>query len=205
MKIFPKEIDFFEIFDKASQNLIQASSRLVELFENFDDIENRVKLIYELEQEGDLLTHETMRRLNKTFLTPIDREDIHALAARLDDVLDFIWAASDRFQLYKVNKKIDGVVELSKSLKANTEAIHRAIKELKNKKYSYVQDLCIEINRLENEADRIFREAMGKIFQTESDPIEIIKWKEILEHLENATDTCEDVANILEGIVLKHA
>jgi hypothetical protein len=205
MKIFPKEIDFFEIFDKASQNLIQASSRIVELFENFDDIENRVKSIYELEQEGDLLTHETMRRLNKTFLTPIDREDIHALAARLDDVLDLIWAASDRFQLYKVNKKIDGVVELSKSLKANTEAIHRAIKELKNKNYSYVQDLCIEINRLENEADRIFREAMGKMFQTESDPIEIIKWKEILEHLENATDTCEDVANILEGIVLKYA
>ncbi len=205
MKIFPKEIDFFEIFDKASQNLIQASSRIVELFENFDDIESRVKSIYELEQEGDLLTHETMRRLNKTFLTPIDREDIHALAARLDDVLDLIWAASDRFQLYKVNKKIDGVVELSKSLKANTEAIHRAIKELKNKNYSYVQDLCIEINRLENEADRIFREAMGKMFQTESDPIEIIKWKEILEHLENATDTCEDVANILEGIVLKYA
>ncbi len=205
MKIFPKEIDFFEIFDKASQNLINASSRLVELFDNFDDIENRAKAIYELEQEGDLLTHETMRRLNKTFLTPIDREDIHALAARLDDVLDLIWAAADRFQLYKVRKKIDGVVELSKSLKENTEAIHRAIKELKAKKYTYVQDLCIEINRLENEADRIFRKAMGKMFETESDPIEIIKWKEILEHLENATDTCEDVANILEGIVLKHA
>jgi predicted phosphate transport protein (TIGR00153 family) len=205
MKIFPKEIDFFEIFDKASQNLIQASSRLVELFENFDDIENRAKAIYELEQEGDLLTHETMRRLNKTFLTPIDREDIHELASRLDDVLDLIWAAADRFQLYKVREKVDGVVELSKSLMANTEAIHRAIKELKAKKYTYVQDLCIEINRLENEADTIFRKAMGKMFETESDPIEIIKWKEILEHLENATDTCEDVANILEGIVLKHA
>jgi len=205
MRLFPKEIDFFEIFDKASQNLINAARLLVDLFENFDDIENRVKAIYELEQEGDLLTHETMRRLNKTFLTPIDREDIHALASRLDDVLDLIWAASDRFNLFMVNKKIDGVVELSRSLMANTETIHRAIKELKNKKYSYVQDLCIEINRLENEADRIFREAIGRMFENESDPIEIIKWKEILEHLENATDRCEDVANILEAIVLKHA
>lgn len=205
MRIFPKEIDFFEIFDKAAANLINASHRLVQLFENFDDIENRVKSIYELEQEGDLLTHETMRRLNKTFLTPIDREDIHALAARIDDVLDLIWAAADRFNLFKIDRKIDGVVELAKSLMANTEAIHRAIRELKQKKYSFVQDLCIEINRLENEADRLFRETMGKMFENESDPIFIIKWKEILEHLENATDRCEDVANILEGIVLKHA
>ncbi|GBD99645.1 putative pit accessory protein [bacterium BMS3Abin07] len=205
MRLFPKEIDFFEIFEKASRNLINASSRFVELAENFDDIESRAKSIYELEQEGDLLTHETIRRLNKTFLTPIDREDIHALASRIDDVLDLIWAAADRFVLFKVDRKVDGLVELSKSLKANTEAIYRAIRELKAKKYSYVQDLCIEINRLENEADRIFRDAIGRMFENEKDPIFIIKWKEILEHLEDATDICEDVANILEGIVLKNA
>ncbi|UCG79509.1 MAG: DUF47 domain-containing protein [Nitrospirota bacterium] len=205
MRLFPKEINFFEIFEQASQNLINASVALVDLFEKFDDLEHRVKKIHSLEHEGDLLTHEVMRRLNKTFLTPIDREDIHALAARLDDVLDLIWAAADRFLLYKVKEKTDGVIELANSLKDNAEAIHRAIKELKGKRYSFVHDMCIEINRLENEADRIFRESMRKLFETETDPVEIIKWKEILEHMENATDQCEDVANILEGIVLKHA
>jgi len=205
MRLFPKEIDFFEIFEQAAMNMINGAGALVELFEHFDDLENRVKKIHGFEHEGDLLTHETMRRLNKTFLTPIDREDIHALAARLDDVLDLIWAAADRFLLYKVKKKADGVVELSQYLQDLAKAIHRAIKELKSKRYSFVQDLCIEINRLENEADRVFREAVGKLFESEKDPIEVIKWKEILEHMENATDRCEDVANILEGIVLKHA
>jgi len=104
-----------------------------------------------------------------------------------------------------VRGKIDGVVELSRYLEDLAKAIHRAVKELKSKRYSFVQDLCIEINRLENEADRVFREAVGKLFENEKDPIEVIKWKEILEHMENATDRCEDVANILEGIVLKHA
>jgi predicted phosphate transport protein (TIGR00153 family) len=205
MRIFPKEIDFFEIFDQAAQNLINAADALVQLFEHFDDLEHRVKKIHDFEHEGDLLTHEVMRRLNKTFLTPIDREDIHALASRIDDVLDLIWAAADRFLLYQVKEKTDNVDELAILLSDHAKAIHRAIKELKNKRYSFVHDMCIEINRLENAADRIFREAMGRLFEKEKDPIEVIKWKEILEHMENATDQCEDVANILEGIVLKHA
>lgn len=205
MKFIPKTIDFFELFDKASENLIEASNRLVELFETFDTIETRVKAIHELEHEGDLLTHEIMRRLNKTFLTPIDREDIHALAARMDDVLDLMWAAADRVNLFKVKNKLPGSIELAQSLQSNVKAIHRAITELRQKKYSFVQDLCIEINRLENEADRIFRKLISGLFQTETNPVEIIKWKEILEHLETATDRCEDVANVLESIVLKHA
>ena len=205
MRIFPKEIDFFEMFDRASQNLIHASTRLLRLFEKFDDIEKRTKEIYEIEQEGDLLTHEVMRRLNKTFLTPIDREDIHALASRIDDVLDLIWAAADRVNLFEIKEPVDGVIELAISLKENTEAMGKAIEHLRRKKYSFVQDLCIEINRLENEADRIFRRALSNLFKTIDDPVLIIKWKEILEHLEDATDRCEDVANILEGIVLKHA
>lgn len=204
MAILPKKLDFFEIFDKASKNLIEAARRLVELFEHFDDIERRVKEIHDLEHEGDLLTHEAIRMLNKTFLTPIDREDIHALVCRIDDVLDLIWASADRLLLFKVAEPLEGAAELANSLKENTKTIHRAIAELKSKKYSFVQDLCIEINRLENEADRMFRKTIGKMFEKETDPIKIIKWKEILEHLENATDRCEDVANILEGIVLKH-
>ncbi|RMG03631.1 MAG: DUF47 domain-containing protein [Nitrospirae bacterium] len=204
MGILPKKLDFFEIFDKASRNLIEAARRLVDLFEHFDDIERRVKEIHDLEHEGDLLTHEAIRMLNKTFLTPIDREDIHALICRIDDVLDLIWASADRLLLFKVAEPLEGAAELANSLKENTKVIHRAIAELKSKKYSFVQDLCIEINRLENEADRMFRKTIGNMFEKETDPIKIIKWKEILEHLENATDRCEDVANILEGIVLKH-
>ncbi|RMG71316.1 MAG: DUF47 domain-containing protein [Nitrospirae bacterium] len=205
MRFFPKKLDFYELFDRASQNLIEASKELTELFKHFDRLEERVKSIHALEHEGDLLTHEAIRMLNQTFLTPIDREDIHALACRLDDILDLIWASADRFILFRINQKIDGAEELAQSLLENTQTIHRAIAELRNKKYSFVHDLCIEINRLENEADRIFRKAIGDLFENHQDPIFIIKWKEILEHLENATDLCEDVANILEGIVLKNA
>lgn len=205
MKFFPKKLDFYELFDNASKNLIKAAEQLKELFVRFDNIETRVKEIHALEHEGDLLTHEAIRMLNQTFLTPIDREDIHALACRLDDILDLIWASADRFMLFKIDQKVTGAEELAQSLVDNANTIHRAITELRNKKYSFVHDLCIEINRLENEADRIFRRAIGNLFENIKDPILIIKWKEILEHLENATDRCEDVANILEGIVLKNA
>lgn len=142
--------------------------------------------------------------LNQTFLTPIDREDIHALVSRLDDVFDLIWASADRIYLFKVTEKVEGVEQLATSLMEHTKTLDLAIEELKKKCYSFVQDLCIEINRLENETDRIFRKAIGDMFEKEKDPFRVIKWKEILEHLENATDRCEDVANILEGIVLKH-
>lgn len=204
MKFFPQTIEFFDLFDQSAANLVKASDQLVELFDKFDNIEARVKSIHELEHEGDLLTHEIMRRLNKTFLTPLDREDIHALAARMDDVLDLIWAGADRLNLFKVKTYMQDSVGLAQSLQSNTKTIHRAIHELRQKKYSFVQDLCIEINRLENEADRLFRKLISKMFETETNPIEIIKWKEILEHLETATDRCEDVANVIEGIVLKH-
>lgn len=205
MGLFPKEIDFFEIFDRASLNLTKAASLLVSLMENFDNIEARAKEIYEVEQEGDILTHETMKKLNKTFITPIDREDIHALASRLDDVLDLIWAAVDRLAVFKIKESTKEAVSLSKDILMTAEVIHKAIKKLKEKKYSHVQEYCIEINRLENKIDRDFRDALGTLFEDVKDPILIIKWKEIYEHLEDASDRCEDVANILEAIVLKYA
>lgn len=205
MKLFPKETDFFEIFDRASLNITKAASLLVSLMENFDNLEARVKEIYEVEQEGDILTHDIMKKLNKTFITPIDREDLHALASRLDDVLDLIWAAVDRLFVFKVKESTKEAVSMSKDLLATAEMIHKAIKKLKEKDYSYVQEYCIEINRLENRIDRDFRDALGRLFDEFKDPVLIIKWKEIYEHLEDASDRCEDVANTLESIVLKHA
>jgi len=205
MKLFPKEIDFFEIFDRAALNVTRAATLLVALMENFDNLEARTKEIYEVEQEGDILTHEIMKKLNKTFITPIDREDLHSLASSLDDVLDLIWGAVDRLSVFKIKKSTEEAVKMSKDILATTEAMHRAIHKLKEKNYNHVQDYCIEINRLENMVDRDFRDALGKLFDEVTDPILIIKWKEIYEHLENASDKCEDVANVLEAIVLKYA
>jgi uncharacterized protein len=205
MKLFPREIDFFEIFDRASVNVTKAATLLVSLMENFDNIEARAKEIYEVEQEGDILTHEIMKNLNKTFITPIDREDLHSLVASLDDVLDLIWGAVDRLSIFKIKASTPESIKISKDLLATTEVIQKAIKNLKEKNYSHVQDYCIEINRLENMVDRDFRDALGKLFDEVKDPILIIKWKEIYEHLEDASDKCEDVANVLEAIVLKYA
>jgi predicted phosphate transport protein (TIGR00153 family) len=205
MKLFPREIDFFEIFDRAALNVTKAATLLVALMENFDNLEARTKEIYEVEQEGDILTHEIMKKLNKTFITPIDREDLHSLASSLDDVLDLIWGAVDRLSVFKIKKSTVEAVKMSKDILATTEAMHKAIHKLKEKNYNHVQDYCIEINRLENMVDRDFRDALGKLFDEVTDPILIIKWKEIYEHLENASDKCEDVANVLEAIVLKYA
>lgn len=205
MKIFPKEIDFFEIFDRASLNLTKAATLLVALMENYDNLEARAKEIYEVEQEGDILTHEIMKKLNRTFVTPIDREDIYALASRMDDVLDLIWGAVDRLVIFKITESTPDAVRISRDLLATTEVMHKAIHKLKEKNYSHVQEYCIEINRLENRIDRDFRDALAKLFDEVKDPVLIIKWKEIYEHLEDCSDKCEDVANIIEGIVLKHA
>src|SRR4030066_48341 len=204
-KIFPKEINFFEMFEKAALNVNRGATSLVEMMDNFGVAEAKAKEIYEAEQEGDMLTHEVLRRLNKTFITPLDREDIHSLISRLDDVLDLIWASADRAVLFKLNNPLPDAAELAKTLHETTEIIVKAINCLKDKKYSYIQEYCIEINRLENRCDRIFREALVKLFDNIKDPIIVIKWKEVYEHLEDASDKCEDVANILEGIVLKHA
>ena len=205
MKFFSKEIDFFEIFDRTSLNITKAASCLVDLMENFDNLEARAKEIHEIEQDSDMLTHDIMKKLNKTFITPIDREDLYGLASRMDDVIDLIWAVADRIAVFKVKESMPGAVEMSKDLLTTAEVMHKAVKKLKEKNYSHVQEYCIEINRLENRVDRGFRDALGKLFDEVKDPILIIKWKEIYEHLEDASDRCEDVANVLEAIVLKYA
>ncbi len=205
MKLFPKEIDFFEIFDKTSLNITKAASSLVDLMESFDNIEARAKDIHEIEQDSDMLTHDIMKKLNKTFITPIDREDLYSLASRMDDVIDLIWAVADRIAVFKVKEPMPEAIVMAKDILTTAEVMHKAVKKLKEKNYAHVQEYCIEINRLENRVDRGFRDALGKLFDDVKDPILIIKWKEIYEHLEDASDRCEDVANILEAIVLKYA
>jgi predicted phosphate transport protein (TIGR00153 family) len=205
VKLFPKEVDFFEIFEKVAENITHAATLLVGIMENFSALVAWAKEIHELEQEGDLLTHDIIRKLNKTFITPIDREDIHALATTLDDIIDLIWAAVDRLTVFKLTSSTKWAVTMSRDLLMTIEIVQKAIKKLKEKNYSHVQEYCIEINKLENRLDREFRDALGHLFDEVKEPILIIKWKEIYEHLEDASDKCEDVANILESIVLKHA
>lgn len=205
MAFFPKKVDFFVIFDRAADNLARTSDALVEMFANPVDFKKKVELIHEFEQEGDILTHEIMKELNKTFLTPLDREDIHALAARIDDVTDLIWASVDRMSVYQLDRPTPEALSIAEDLQTTARIIKKAIKELGTKTYSHVQDLCIEINRLENRIDRKYRDALGKLVNTPgNDPVMIIKWKDIYELLEDASDRAEDVANVLEGIVLKH-
>jgi predicted phosphate transport protein (TIGR00153 family) len=205
MKFLKRDQDFFEMFDSVGKNLMKASNLLVQLFEDFDHMEDFVKAISDLEHENDLLTHEIFKKLNQTFLTPIDREDIHALASKMDDVLDFMWGAAHRSQIFKIPKPTEEAVALAKTLVLAIELVCKTLSFLRSKKYSYILDQCIEIHSLENQNDRIFREALGKMFDEVKDPITIIKWKEVYENLETAADRCEDVANTLEAIVMKNA
>jgi uncharacterized protein len=205
MKIFPKETDFFVIFENAAANVTHAATLLVGIMEHFTTLDAWAREIHELEQDGDVLTHDIIRKLNKTFVTPIDREDIHSLASSIDDILDLIWGAADRLTVFKLTESTKWAITMSKDLLTTVEFVEKAIKKLKEKNYSHIQEYCIEINKLENRIDRGFRDALGHLFEEIKDPILIIKWKEIYEHLEDASDKCEDVANILEAIVLKNA
>jgi predicted phosphate transport protein (TIGR00153 family) len=205
MVFFPKKIDFFEIFDRAIDNLSKASDHLVEMFKNPGEFKKQTKVMYEFEQEGDMLTHEIMKELNKTFLTPIDREDIHALAAAIDDVLDLIWASVDRMVVYDIQEPTPEAIIIAEDLQMTAGILKKSLRDLRSKAYSRVQEHCIEINRLENRIDRIYRDALGKLLNTPNDPVYIIKWKDIYQLLEDASDRAEDIANVLEGIVLKHA
>jgi len=206
MKIFPEKIDFFEIFEKAASNLTNATFLLVDLLEHFETLKDRAKEIYELEHDSDMITHDLMRKLNKSFITPIDREDIHALASRMDDILDRVWSGVDRLVVFKITEPTVEALDIARDLWRTAEIIQKSIKDLREKNYSYVLEHCIEINRLENRIDRIFRDALARLFDDfSSDHLLIIKWKEIYELLEEASDRCEDVANVLETIVIKNA
>jgi predicted phosphate transport protein (TIGR00153 family) len=205
MVLFPKKIDFFEMFDRALENVSRAANVLIDALNNFETFEKKAKVIYEFEQEGDMLTHDIMKDLNKTFLTPIDREDIHALASRIDDVIDLMWAAVDRMVVYKIEKPTPEVISIAEDLQMTTDILKKALRELRSKQYFRVQEHCIEINRLENRIDRKYRDALGKLVNDQNDPVYIIKWKDIYQLFEDASDRAEDIANILESIVLKNA
>lgn len=202
-RLLPRERSFFTMFTEVTANIQDGARALAALFQDYRDVPAQVQHIKSLEHRGDQLAHDIFTKLNQTFVTPFDREDIHELTSKLDDVLDLIDAVATRLVIYQVDKLRPGAAELAAILVRATAEIHGAVSHLE--KQDGILDHCIEINRLENEGDTAVRAAIARLFQEEKNPVELIKWKEILEVLEIATDKCEDVANILEAVVLKSA
>jgi predicted phosphate transport protein (TIGR00153 family) len=204
--LIPKEEKFFELFELQAEHAVDAAKAFKDLAGNFAPDSDIFARLEDIEHEADITTHEVHDRLNRTFVTPFDREDIHALAGELDDIVDLVESISTRMRLYRVDRSTDDLRELADILWRAALDVRKAISELKNPdKKRRVLDHCIEINRLENAGDRALDAAIGRLFQGAPDPLEVIKWKEIYEGAEAAIDKCEDVANIIESILVKQA
>lgn len=204
----PKDRKFFPLFEQASGNLIQLSEALFEAVHTQDEARKTelIRQIEDLEHRGDEITHQIFLELSKNFITPFDREDIHALASAIDDIADYIHGSASRMQLYKVTVMTDPIKKLAELIVQGCKDVNKAVGELKNlKNIRIITDSCVRINSVENQADYIFDRAVGDLFEYESDAKTIIKYKEILSALETATDKCEDVANVLESILVKNA
>jgi predicted phosphate transport protein (TIGR00153 family) len=185
----------------------KGAKALEDMLTNFTDVEDKAFRIKETEHDGDEIVHNMMRKLNTTFVTPLDREDIHALTSALDDILDFIEAAADRMVLYEIDEPTESAIKLAQILAEATAITQGAVKALRemNKNSDAIREACVAINRLENRGDQVNRAAMAKLFQQHDKPMEALKWREIYHNIETAVDKCEDVADILESTVLKNA
>jgi len=205
-RFLPREEDFFGLFERHAALTVEGAQemqRIVQGGQNARAIAARVK---EIEHETDVITHACVEKLHTTFITPFDRDDIHRLITRMDDVMDYIEAAAVAVSLYELTEMTEPARALAEVLVRSTEAVAIAVGGLKNVKQSdTILKACIEVNRLENEGDDILRNALASLFREAKDPLLVLKWKEVYEHMENATDRCEDVANVIEGVVLEHA
>jgi len=201
--IAPKEREFFDLFEEAAGNIVRAADLLLEMIRDFPEKSGLAREILIVEQEGDRITHDIIQRLNQTFVTPIDREDIYGLASALDDVVDFTEEAADFLILYKVEAPMEQSVRLAEVLVTACRQIAEAMPRMRG--FKDISHYTVEVNRLENDGDRISREAMAALFDHGIDPMVVIRWKDIYERLEQAIDATERVANILEGIVIKNS
>src|ERR1700757_2113331 len=199
----PRDRAYFELFEEAGRNAVRAADLLEQLLVNYPDTRELAGEILECEHEGDRITHDIIDRLNHTFVTPIDREDILALASALDDIVDYIEEVADYLGLYKIEAPMDQAIKLAHVLLQASRQIEEAIPRLRG--FRDISHFTVEINRLENEGDRITREAVASLFDNGIDPMVVIRWKDVFERLEEAIDAAERVANILEGIVIKNS
>jgi predicted phosphate transport protein (TIGR00153 family) len=199
----PRDREFFDLFEEAGGNILRAAGLLEEMLRDFPERNELARDILICEQDGDRVTHDIIQRLNQTFVTPIDREDIYELASALDDVVDYTEEVSDYLGLYNIEAPMVQSQELAKVLHACARQIAEAMPRLRG--FKDISHYTVEINRLENDGDRITREAIASLFNNGIDPMVVIRWKDIFERLEEAIDSCERVANILEGIVIKNS
>jgi uncharacterized protein len=199
----PRDREFFDLFEEAAGNIVRAADLLDQMLATFPDRAELAKDILVCEQEGDRITHDIIQHLNQTFVTPIDREDIYELASALDDIVDYTEEVADYLGLYKIEAPMQQAEDLSKVLHASARQISEAMPRLRG--FKDISHYTVEINRLENDGDRITREAIASLFDNGIDPMVVIRWKDIFERLEEAIDATEHVANILEGIVIKNS
>ena len=205
MRLIPKEEKFFDLFEELAAKIEEGAKFFLEMAEKYDYSEHNIARLKEIEHEADIITHTTYAKMHKTFLTPLDREDIYDLVNKMDSVIDMIEASAMRMNLYKVKRPAKAIIEMAKIIVkavSKIKIIVHSMRDMKNARL--ILDACVEINTLENDGDVILRTTIAELFECEKDVFELIKWKEIFERLEEAIDVCEDVSNIAEGIVLKH-
>jgi predicted phosphate transport protein (TIGR00153 family) len=198
----PREREFFDLFEEAGANIVRASELLERMLDRWPDHGELARDVVVCEQEGDRITHDIIQRLNSSFVTPIDREDIYALASALDDIVDYIEEVADFLGLYRIEAPMEKAIEMSRILHQSSRAIAGAIPRLRT--FKDIHHYTVEVNRLENDGDRVLREALAALFERGIDPMLVIRWKDIFERLEDAIDSTETAANILEGIVIKN-
>ena len=205
--LMPRDDKFFDLFEVSAKNMVRAAESLKDMIYSWECFDEKLEEMTKIEHQGDTITHEIMFQLNRSFITPFDREDIGLLAHSLDDVTDLIQSAADTMVLYKVKTPGKRARELADIIVQITTEVENVMPSLRrhNANLEKILNSCVEINRLENVADTIYRTALTELFEYDSDIADIIKWREIYEHMESATDMCEDVANVLESVALKHA
>lgn len=203
----PTDMAFYDLFEQETANLVVAAEKLVDFFNKYENVEAKAKELKDLEHRGDVITHEIIARVHRSFVTPIDSEDITLLAHSLDDVMDFIEAAGRTACLYHIVQPTERARELARIVDKMARKLNEVMPQLRHRgQFPWILKQCVEINTLENEADDVQHAALAELFEVcRTDTCEVIKWREIYEHLENATDRGEDVANVLEGVVLKYA
>ena len=206
MRLLPHDASFFALFEQQGKKTVEGCRAFLAMGEEANNLERRAERVKQIEHECDDITHAVVEQLHKTFITPIDRNDIYRLITKMDDIMDYVEAAADRVALYEIPAMTKEVGDLARCLVSSAEHVLGAVTSIRDlKRPNGILEHCIEINRLENVADNILRGALARLFREEKDPIAVIKWKEIYETLESATDRCEDVANIIEGVVLENS
>lgn len=205
MRLLPREASFFDDFEEQGRRTVEGCRALLLMVQGDGSPANRAREIKEIEEACDSITHRVVEKLHRVFITPLDRSDIYSLITKMDDIMDYVEAAAERIALYEIEQPI-ALLDISQILLTSSERVLEAVAGLSNlKNPALILEKCQEINRLENEADALLRSNLARLFKEEKNPIEIIKWKELFELVESATDRCEDVANIVEGVVLENS